>query len=418
MPLIINTNSAATMAANNLAASSERLQRSLNRLSSGSKIVNPSDDAGGLAVSMKLSAASRRQGAAMSNIGNNLSYLQTQDGALKVAGKVLDRISELKTLAQDPTKNTSDIDNYDAEFVALQDQLSSLALEEFNGIALFGSSTMEVATTESGGGIIEIGGADLMGGSGTALFEDDFDDLSNWSPQNSSVSGNELVMGNTSNVIRSMALSGAFEVTFDFQFSSPTNVEIGFALHPNGSFEFAGIINASDVGDTATHSARLVFDGAGSVSTYVDGSGTAVDVWTGVATTINEIMLQNTYSGGETVTISDFSISTGGGTPTDISSVANASSLSGVTIDTIDSAIQQLATHRADNGAQQSRLGFASELLTVNKANLEAANSRIVDVDVAVESTQLARFNVLVQAGTAMLSQANQAPQSVLKLLG
>ena len=76
-----------------------------------------------------------------------------------------------------------------------------------------------------------------------------------------------------------------------------------------------------------------------------------------------------------------------------------------------------MATFRAANGAEQSRLGFAGELLTVNKANLEADSSRIVDVDVAQESTQLARWNVLVQAGTAMLAQANQSAQSALKLL-
>ncbi|MFA5264948.1 MAG: flagellin, partial [Opitutaceae bacterium] len=84
---------------------------------------------------------------------------------------------------------------------------------------------------------------------------------------------------------------------------------------------------------------------------------------------------------------------------------------------TLQTAIENVATLRATNGADQSRAGFQSELLTVNKANLEAANSRIVDVDVAEESTQLARWNVLVQAGTAMLAQANQSAQSVLSLL-
>src|SRR4029077_10606713 len=86
MSVVINTNFAATVAANNLAASNEMLQKSLNRLSSGSKIVTPSDDAGGLAVSMKLSAAAVRQGAVAANIGNAVSLLQTQDGALKVSG--------------------------------------------------------------------------------------------------------------------------------------------------------------------------------------------------------------------------------------------------------------------------------------------------------------------------------------------
>jgi flagellin len=99
MSVVINTNFAAITAANNLATSSSMLQKSLNRLSSGSKIVNPSDDAGGLAVSMKLSAAATRQGAVLSNIGNATSLLQTQDGALSVTGNILNRISELKTLA-------------------------------------------------------------------------------------------------------------------------------------------------------------------------------------------------------------------------------------------------------------------------------------------------------------------------------
>src|SRR5881397_4049154 len=105
MSVVINTNSAATVASNNLAASNTMLQRSLNRLSSGSKIVNPSDDAGGLAVSMKLSAAAKRSGAAATNIGNAVSYLQTQDGVMKVAGKIVDRMSELATLYGDNTKN-------------------------------------------------------------------------------------------------------------------------------------------------------------------------------------------------------------------------------------------------------------------------------------------------------------------------
>src|SRR6476659_8640149 len=113
MSVVINSNYAATVASNNLAASNSMLQKSLNRLSSGSKIVNPSDDAGGLAVSTKLSAAVRRQGAVSANIGNAVSLLQTQDGALKVSSKILERISELKVLSADVTKSTGDKANYD-----------------------------------------------------------------------------------------------------------------------------------------------------------------------------------------------------------------------------------------------------------------------------------------------------------------
>jgi flagellin len=247
MSVVINTNYAATIAANNLSASTQNLQRSMNRLSSGSKIVSPSDDAGGLAVSMKFTAAIRRQGAQIANLGNQVSSLQTQDGAMKVAGKVLERMSELTSLAADPTKTTDDTANYGVEFNALKSQLTSIAGETFNGQALFASGGTDLATAVAGLG-----------------------------------------------------------------------------------------------SDTVTTSG-------------IDGK--------------------------------------------------------------VQTAIKNVASLRAANGSAQSNIGFQTELLTVNKANLEAANSRIVDVDVAEESTQLARWNILVQSGTAMLAQANQSAQVALKLL-
>lgn len=270
MSVVINTNFAATVAANNLAASNEMLQKSLNRLSSGSKIVSPADDAGGLAVATKLSAAARRQGAVGTNIGNAVSFLQTQDGVLKVAGKVLDRMGELKTLYSDPTKSSNDLSNYDSEFSELRSQLTDLSTEKFNTVTLFGSSALSVAVTEDGQTSVSLLARDL-----------------------------------------SDSTSGV------------------------GSITASGVATLGDI----------------SLSDITDG-------------------------------------------------------------------IQNVATFRAENGAEQSRLGFSAELLTVNKANLEAAASRITDVDVASESTQLARFNILVQSGTAMLSQANQSTQVALKLLG
>lgn len=273
MSVVINTNAAAISASNNLAASNSMLQKSLNRLSSGSKIVNPADDAGGLAVSMKLTAAAKRSAAANNNIANSMSYLQTQDGALKVAGKVLDRVSELKTLYSDPTKNATDKANYDAEFNQLQSQLASLTAESFNGVNLFGAAALTTAVSEDGSQTVTLSAKNLAG---TAATEGVFDVLA---------------------------------------------------------------AQAADLSDAE-------------------------------------------------ITLSD-----------------------------ITTAIENVATMRATNGAEQSRLGFASEVLTVNKANLEAANSRIIDVDVASESTQLARYNTLVQAGTAMLAQANQSSQSALRLL-
>ena len=268
----INTNSASTAAAYNLATTNVNLQKSLNRLSSGFRINSSADDAGGLAVSMKLSAAIRRTDATGANVGNALSLLQTQDGVLKNADKILNRMSELATLALDVTKTTGDLGLYQTEYTNLSDQLNAMTNEAFNGIGMFdttAATSLTVRTSEDGGQSVGITVADLA----------------------------------------------------------------------------------------SIHS----------------------DVSTGIS----------------------------------ISSNSGAAAA----ISTITDAIESLASMRATNGAEQSRLSFAADMLAVNKQNLEAANSRIIDVDVAKESSQLARFNILQQAGTAMLAQANQSSQSVLRLL-
>ena len=148
MSLVINTNTAASTAARNLNHSHSMLQKSLARLSSGSRITAPADDAGGLAVSMKMEAAIRRTDAASSNVANAVSFLQTQDGSMKSAGKVLERIAELKTLSTDVTKSASDIANYDTEFTALKAELTNQTTSKFNGVDLFGGGTLTVETSK------------------------------------------------------------------------------------------------------------------------------------------------------------------------------------------------------------------------------------------------------------------------------
>ena len=108
MPIVVNSNVTATTASFNLSHANDALRRSLARLSSGKRIVNPADDAGGMAVAYKLQSKLKRTEAVRQNIQNGISYLQVQDGALNVMGKILDRMSELRTMAQDVTKNTSD----------------------------------------------------------------------------------------------------------------------------------------------------------------------------------------------------------------------------------------------------------------------------------------------------------------------
>lgn len=413
MSVVINTNFAATLAANNLAKSNELLERSLNRLSSGSKIVNPADDAGGLAVSMKLSAAVKRQGATANNLGNSASYLQTQDGVLKTMGKVLERIGELKTLAADPTKNDEDIANYNAEFTALQDQITSLASETFNGKALFGSTDLTVATTGDGTNAITLAGVQVLSTPAFTPLTDDFSDLSQWSDDSfggsAYVSGNELNLdGSFGIVTTNQTFSDPFEINLEYQSKSIGDI-FSVWLDDTGT-----IIGSANPGDTAWHSMRIVFDGT-TANAYIDGSSVA-SMTTNPSPSSGPIQLSSNAASG--VRVRNFSVESTEGSDGNVSTVTAATDLESLSLSSITSALSDIATYRADNGAQQSRLQFASEVLTTNRANLEAANSRIMDVDVASESTQMARYNILVQAGTAMLSQANQAAQSALRLIG
>lgn len=158
--MVINTNMSAQVATSNLQQSQALLAKSLARLSSGSKIVNPADDAAGLAVSSRLDAQVQRLGAARSNVANAISFTQTQDGYLKKIGKALDRMSELSVLAQDVTKTDADRALYDAEFQTLAAYITDASAKEFNGVPLFSTTDLDV-TTDGDGATFSMAGIDL-----------------------------------------------------------------------------------------------------------------------------------------------------------------------------------------------------------------------------------------------------------------
>ena len=149
MAITINTNMAAARASFQLTKNNDALQKSLNRLSSGSRITKPADDAGGLAVAMKLKGSINRLKGVEANVGNAISFLQVQDGILESSGKILDRMAELKALSQDVLKNTSDIANYNSEFRNLQVQLHQMAATKFNGVSLFGGTEVFGSATSA-----------------------------------------------------------------------------------------------------------------------------------------------------------------------------------------------------------------------------------------------------------------------------
>ncbi len=158
--MVINTNITAQTSANNLMASQASLSKSLARLSSGSKIINPSDDAAGLAVASRLDAQIARTHAAYDNVGNAVSFTQTQDGYLKKVAKALDRMSELTILAQDVTKSDADRVLYQSEFSQLSDYIANVATKDFNGVSLFSANALDV-TLDSEGNTFNMLGVNL-----------------------------------------------------------------------------------------------------------------------------------------------------------------------------------------------------------------------------------------------------------------
>jgi flagellin len=255
------------------------LNESLARLSSGSKIVNASDDPAGLAESMTLTAEIGQTNAANANVNNAVSFLQTQDGYLQQVGSALDQMATLAVQAQDVTKTDAERADYQKEFNTLAGYINDTAVKDFNGVSLFAGSNMSVTTD----------------GNGTTF--------------------------------------------------SMTGVSLG--------------------------------------------TGTLYAAVTGLATEAN---------GTAALGITTLSLA--------------ASTLTAVT-----QAITQLATDRAQVGANEERLTYTGNELGVLSNNLTAASSQLTDVDVAQESTDYAKYQILVQSGTSMLAQANQNPQSVLKLL-
>jgi flagellin len=316
MALTINTNTAATNAAASLNKNNSNLQKSLARLSSGRRITSPADDAGGLAVSMKLSASINRTKSAISNIQNAMSFGDVQDGALQSAARIVDRMAELKSLSLDVMKSASDVANYDTEFGALQRQLYQLGAETFNGVSLFATTNelnvAAVYNTDAGANTMSV------------------------------YTSSEGSAGSNVSVSKSLLLSA---VSFDY--------DAGTAAGRKLAVSYADTINST--GNDRTLAAK---------------------------------------------------------------DVSESLTLTQVSIGLLTTALENIATLRASNGATSARLAFSEDHLRLSKANLEAANSRIMDVDVAEESTQLAKFNILSQASAAMLSQANSMQNTALMLLG
>jgi flagellin len=351
MPIVVNTNSAATSASFNLSKANDALRKSLARLSSGNRITTPSEDAGGLAVAYKLDSHAKRTEAVLNNHQNSLSYLQLQDGALQSVGEIFSRMAELRTMAADITKNTGDIENYSKEFRELQSQVGQIANEKFNGIALF-SHEDSTATT--------------LGVTGATSNDEEYE----------YASGNKAVYNK-----------------WDLQ----------LLTHPSG---------VSTDGSIALNVVNIEY------LTSLENT-TAVGGTTATSTTAVETNLIANLAGIRNDSVAKAAAGNLEDTDTTAGNATDAfiNNISDVSIEEFTNIIQKIADARAENGAEQQRVMTSYNLHSQNLVNLEAARGRIMDTDVALESTRFARHNVLVQASASMTAQANQLTNVALTLL-
>ena len=328
MSLTISTNTAALRAGTQLGINQKHLQKSFDRLASGSKLSSPVDDPGGLAVSMKLSAAINRISGAQSNVQNAISFMEVQDGMLDTVGKIIDRMSELKGLSsQDPMKSDQDRASYNNEFKDLQAQLYDISKMKFNGVSLFAETTEEKGSVQT-----------VFGGATQDSSKDHTLTI---------FTSAEGAAGSKVSVHKSVLLSA---LTFST------------AVNADGNRDSVAFTSASNV--------------TGNANETTDFTATFA-----------------TQSGGEFLDLADISV--------------------GV----ITQALENVAFLRAQNGGVHSRLAFNSQSLTQQKTNMRAALGRMVDVDIAEETTNLAKYSVLSQASASMLAQANQNTDIALMLL-
>jgi len=444
--MVINTNIEAQRTANNLQASQNRLQKTLSRLSSGSKIVNAADDAAGLAVSSRLESNIRRIGSVLNNLGNAMSLTQTQDGYLKNIDHAMQRMTELAMLAQDNTKQEQDRALYNKEFQHLMDYVLSTRTKDFNGVNLFDGSKVDVVI-DPDGNTFPVGGVDLF----SAVYE------SALKKQSWQLTGNAWQTSKSGYQLNQTTYeitADSFKLTSDLWYNAGTwatsdnggqkydagtfvrNDGATITADPpgantiafsSGQYTTVDLSNPNNAGlglltsgvhfTSHTSGTFLASDPAGNGDLeYQHRGSVAKGFYIGVDP-LAEDAAAVAFSSGATIT-----------TDQDLSAAPfNATDLGGIEIATIAGAkaslnvifraLDELHLDRASLGAIQQRVEFTSDQLITSNQNLTQAKSRITDVDVASETTEYAKQQILVQSGTQMLRQANSLPQTALELL-
>ena len=397
MAMIINTNVSALNAQRNLAATNTKMARTLEQLSSGLRINRAADDAAGLAISEKMRAQINGLQQGMSNAQDGVSMVQTAEGALNETHNILQRLRELAVQAGNTTLSSSDRTAIGEEMVALRSELDNISSRtRFNGQQLLdgslsvtdaGTGTLGADTVVANGATVSVASIDVADAEGGTTYT-----LANPAGANLTLSYTAGALTRTETVaVAAMGANGTQAVTF-----SNLGVTINLSHDANAGNVTGAAIAAGLATDTIDTSAS-------SQASWRVGSEVGDDI---------------------SMSFSDMrssALGTGGNELDTV--IANSSAVSTTTkadtlLQSIDAAIDQVSTFRAQLGARQNQLETAINSVGVSVENLSASESRIRDADIAQVSSQMVSQQIMQQAGVSVLAQANSAPQAVLKLIG
>jgi flagellin len=413
---VINTNIAATLTANSMRENQRTMENTMERLATGKRINSASDDAAGLAIETRMDSQIRGLSQASRNANDGISMLQTADGAVSEVSDMLQRMRELSVQSRTGTLSADDVTNLDQEFAQLATEIDRIVNDTtFNDIKVLQTSqTIKIGVGADELDTIDIAMADFnltdgtAGTTGTAgsvvlaqSIADMRTDLSagaiTFTDGTATISVSLLDVQTTANNGALTALVGGTGTVTDDQIVAALNVK----ANANDNFSVNFAVSVADTSLTLTEKSGF-FAQHRTITTGGSGDGDTATVASGVASTGVGAMntnLSTFKTVGSPVGAGNYNVNTDG------------------TIALIDNAIKGIAAERANFGALINRLEYTVDNLNTTILNTKAAKSQIVDADYAAETTELARTQIISQASTAMLSQANQAAQSVLALL-
>ena len=383
MPLNVISNFAANVAYRNLSMNDAKATDSLAKLSAGQRVISAKDDAAAMAVGNRLSAEVAGLKQAQVNAGQAVSMLQIADGAMSKVNDVLQRMKTLSVQAGSGQLSSTERGMIDTEYQALISEIDRISEDtDFAGTKLVdGSYTTTLATGS---------GFDVADGVEAMTFKGDF---------NTASTG--VLSYNTSSNAFTMAHNGTnYTGTIGADSNDGTDMTSGtvVTLTASGTDNKVDLtLNKSfDYDATASNGTVTLGGSASSSFTYKVGTGT------------------NSSADEITISVNSISATQLGVSGTSLTSQSNADTAS----EAITNAIDDIQNYRANVGANQNRLEFASANISTTMENTEAARSALLDLDVAAEMSNFTSKQILVQAGVSMLAQANQLPQGLLRLLG